>query len=118
MKKVKVDRIAHDDLQAVVFRLEGNLTDSKESYAFLEEVRGEIQKGRPLVLMNLEKIEYLSSSGIGILAACYTSAKNAGGRMGIVAASDPARKILELVCLWDAIERFDSEEEGLQTARG
>ena len=112
--KLKVEQARPERSDAVVFRLSGKLTDTKESYAFLEQVRGEIRKGVSLVLLNLEGIEYLSSAGVGILAACYTSAKNAGGRMAIAAASEGARKILEIVCLWEALKRYPSEEEALK----
>lgn len=116
MKKLKVERVSHDDRKAVVYRLEGRMMDTKEAYALLEEARGELKKGCRLILINLEKIEYLSSSGVGILAACYTSARNAGARMGLAGASEPARKVLELVCLWNALERFETEEDGLRSA--
>ena len=116
MKKLGIERIGHDDRRAVVYRLEGRMMDTKEAYAFLEEARGELKKGCRLILVNLSKVDYLSSSGIGILAACYTSARNAGARMGVVGASEPARKVLELVCLWDALERFETEELGLASA--
>ncbi len=112
--KLDVERVLPERSDAVVFRLSGKLTDTKESYAFLEQVRGEIKKGVSLVLLNLERIEYLSSAGVGILAACYTSAKNAGGRMAVAAVSDAARKILEIVCLWEALERYPSEEQALK----
>ncbi len=35
--------------------------------------------------------------------------------MGVAAASEGARKILEIVCLWDALERFESEDEAMKT---
>ena len=112
--RLGVERVQPEKPDTVIYRLSGRLTDTKESYAFLEEVRGEIKQGISFVLLNLEGIEYLSSAGVGILAACYTSAKNAGGRFGVAAASEGARKILEIVCLWDALERFASEDDALK----
>ena len=118
MKKLDIEREIHEPCGAIVYRLGGDLLDSKEAYALLDKVREELKKGCPLVLVNLQDIRYLSSSGIGILAACYTSAKKTGGRFALAGASEAAERILKLVCLWDAIERFDSEEEGIRSVSG
>ena len=113
---LQVERQVHEDPRAVVFRLDGKLTGTKDSYEFLEDVRDEIHAGQPCLILNLGQVSRITSPGVGILAACFTSVKNAGGRLCIVETPDAARTLLEVVCLWQMIEHYDSEEEALKAA--
>jgi anti-anti-sigma factor len=110
---LEVQRESHGDPAVVVFRLSGKMTGTHESYEFLEDVRTEIRSGVRAVLLNLEKVERMSSPGIGILAACYTSVTRAGSRMGIVAVPEHVAALLRIVCLWDMLPRYATEGEAL-----
>lgn len=101
------------DLDAVIFRLAGKVTGTPECYAFLEGVRDEIHAGRKVILLDLERVTKMSSPGIGILAACYTSATHAGGRLGLVAVPEPVAVLLRIVCLWDLLPRYVNRQEAL-----
>jgi|MudIll2142460700_1097286.scaffolds.fasta_scaffold504084_2 anti-anti-sigma factor len=116
-RELKYERIDKTDPQHSIFRVSGDLTDSRESYVLLEEIRKTLQGGCPLVLINLMQLGFISSSGVGILAASYTSARNAGGRLCIIGVSERGRILLEIVGLWTVIEHFDREEEALTGAK-
>ena len=111
--KMEIERSVCEDPRAVVYHLSGVLTDTKECYDFLEDVRKEIREGYLNVVLDLGKIPHVTSAGVGLLAACFTSAKNAGGRFCVVEVPERARVLLELVRLWDAIEHYATEEEAL-----
>ncbi len=102
-----------DGLDAVIFRLVGKVTGTPECYEFLEEVRDAIHAGRRVILLDLERVDKMSSPGIGILAACYTSATHAGSRLGLVAVPEPVAALLRIVCLWDLLPRYATREEAL-----
>ena len=115
---LEVERLDHEDARLVVFRLAGKLTGTKDCYAFLEGVRDDIHEGRSHVVLNLEKVERVTSPGIGILAACYTSATKAGGRLSVVAVPKTVRMLLEVVCLWDLLDHCSTEVEAIKLATG
>jgi len=112
-KKMTYEREICKDTQAVVFRLSGVLTGIQECYDFVEIVRDEIHDGNTFLVFNLEKIEMVNSTGIGILASCYTSITNANGFMTLVATSERVQAVLEMVCLWPLLKHHDSEAEAL-----
>ncbi|MCA9726276.1 MAG: STAS domain-containing protein [Candidatus Eisenbacteria bacterium] len=112
-KKLESQRIDHEQPQAVVYRLSGVLTDTKEAFDLLDDLRKAIRDGSPLIVINLEKIDHLTSAGIGVLAAAYTSAKRDGSRICLTNVADRGRSLLELVGLWALIEHRDTEADAL-----
>jgi anti-anti-sigma factor len=114
---LEIERIEQGDPLVVVFRLKGRLIATKECLDFLEDVRKDVRRGHSRIVFNLEQIQQVSSTGIGIIAASYVSITNAGARMRVAGASETARKLLELVCLWPLLEHHDTEEEALAALR-
>ncbi len=110
---LEVQRERRQDPNIVIFRLSGKMIGTKECYEFLEDVRDEVHAGHRIIVLNLEGLTKVSSPGIGILAACYTSVTNARGRICIVAVPDPVASMLKIVCLWDLLPRYATEREAL-----
>jgi anti-anti-sigma factor len=112
-RSLEVRREPQRDPNVVVYRLSGKMTGTQECYEFLDDVREAVHSGRKAVVFHLEGIERISSPGIGILAACYTSVTRAGGRMCIVSVPEPVASLLKIVCLWDMLPRYANEQEAL-----
>ena len=117
-KRLEIERIQHEDPKAVVYRLEGVLTDTKDCFGLLEMLRKDVKGGGSRVVIHLGKIEHITSAGVGILAACYLSANNAKSRLSISGASQQARSILQIVKLWDILDHYETEEEALAGRTG
>ncbi len=115
-KTLLVEQELNQATQSAVFRLSGKLTGTKECYEFLEDAREAINAGHRHIVVNLEKITHVSSPGIGIIAACYTSAQNAKGSLAVVEVPTRVRTLLEIVCLWKLVGGHISEESALQAA--
>jgi anti-anti-sigma factor len=115
--KLEVEKIERQDPAALVYRLSGILTDTHEAYEWLEDLRKAARrKDSPYIVINLEEVEHMPSSGVGILAACYTSVSNSGGRMCLAGVSDRVQSILELVGIWDILTHFPTEAAALAEA--
>ncbi len=115
--KLEISRTEHKDPKTVVYALSGPLTDTRECYELLDDVRGELKNGYLTIVLDLGKIARVTSSGIGLLAACFTSAKNAGGRMCLASVPEKTKILLELVQLWDIIGHYASQDEALAALR-
>jgi anti-anti-sigma factor len=108
-QKLEVHRV-DDALDGMtLYRLNGFFTDCKDSYNLLKEVRAASEARTVRLVMNLSGVSHLTSGGVGILAACYTSVTGSGGTMCLVGVSDRARVVLETVGLAKVLECFDSE---------
>ena len=103
-----------DEAEPVLaWRLSGVLTSSKESYDFLETLRARLRSEPRPVILNLDKVEHITSAGVGIVAAAYTSATNAGVRLVLASLPVQVKTILNLVNLLAVIEHFGTEKEAL-----
>ncbi len=113
-KEFRAEHHGRSEPDVDVWRLSGALTNSKESYDFLEAVRaGMRERPRPVVL-NLEKVDHATSAGIGIIAAAYTSAVNAGARLVLAALPKQVRTVLNILNLLSIIEHAESEEQAIE----
>ncbi|MBD3335033.1 MAG: STAS domain-containing protein [Candidatus Eisenbacteria bacterium] len=113
-KKIQVEELRRGDSKSVIYRLSGSLTDTHEGYQFLEQVRQAVADGFRLVVLNLSGMRHISSAGVGILAACYTSVKRNEGRMSLVDVPKQGETLLKLVMLWDLLGHHDTEEAALR----
>ncbi len=97
---------------AVIIEITGeidlyNVPDLKESIQKL------ISDQKFKVIINLAKVTYIDSSGIGALIFGLSSLKKHNGGMRIVHVSGSVRKVFELTKLTTFFEIYDSEEEAL-----
>lgn len=97
-----------------IYRLNGVLSDSEESYTFLASARGEMSADPRPLLLDLGGVEHVSSTGVGIVAALYRAAANANRAIALARLSRRNEIILEVVQLLRFIAAFDDERAALE----
>ncbi len=95
-----------------VIDVEGQVT------GFAEKVMNEAYEeasanGVTFVLINFEKLEYMNSSGIGLLVTILIRAQRSKCKLAACALSPHYRQIFELTRLEDAIAIFETEADAL-----
>jgi anti-anti-sigma factor len=98
-----------------VYRLNGVLTDSDESYAFLANAREEMSADPRPLLLDLAGVQHVTSTGVGIVAAVYKAAANANRVIALAGLSRRNEIILEVVQLLRFIVVFDDEHAALES---
>jgi len=112
VKKLEVSGETRDG-RTWIYTLSGNFFGSPEGYAFQETVRQNIAAGARRVIIDLEKIDRIDSSGIGILMALMWSASQAGAGLVLAAVSPTVEKVLSVAMLLEHIEHAGSVDEAL-----
>lgn len=97
---------------ARVIDIEGDIT------AFCEKVMSDAyteaaQPGTSVIVLNFGGLEYMNSSGIGLLVTILIRAQRAGHRLAAFGLSDHYRQIFSLTRLDEAIGIFDSEQAAI-----
>jgi len=105
-----------DDTNSVVYTMGGKLVGRPECYEFLEDARDYIQAGYVHVILEMENLARINSTGVGILAALFTSARQKGGRIYVVNSPDNVRRLLELARLWPVFVVCESVPVAMQIA--
>ncbi|HKW35805.1 MAG TPA: STAS domain-containing protein [Candidatus Acidoferrum sp.] len=92
----------------------GRLT-SFEVGALRDAISRLLKEGRKNIVLNLEALDYLDSSGIGELARSYVSVVKKDGEMKVVGLSAKVEEVLKITQLFRVFPEFPSEEEALDS---
>ena len=99
---------------AVVLELNGKLTGGPEAETFRNIFRTLMEEGKKNIIVNLKKVDWINSTGLGILIAGYTSVRKAGGDLVLCNVGDRIDSILYVTKLNLLFQAFDSEEEAAE----
>jgi len=107
-------KLTHALVENMLFaRLQGDLIGSPDSQQLVEIVNKSIEEGLVLCAVDLSKVRFINSSGIGILVSLLTKFRNRGGEMILINPSEHIRKLLIITKL-NAI--FTVAEDDAQAA--
>jgi anti-sigma B factor antagonist len=91
----------------VVMELKGKIMGGPDSTLFRDELKSHLDEGVKKVVIDLGKVDWMNSSGLGILIGGLTTVKNAGGEMKLARVTD---KIKSLLMITKLVQVFDSHE--------
>ena len=78
-----------------------------------ENIKNQMESGKTNIVINLDKVSYIDSSGIGVLISSLSNLKKAGGSLKIINVYASVRKVFELTKLTSFFDIYDSEQEAL-----
>lgn len=100
-----------------VLDLNGKIILGDESSSLREQIRSLLDAGKTKILLNLERVSFIDSSGVGTLVSSYTSAKSRGGEVKLANLTRKFRETLQVTRLLTVFEVFNSEAEGVASFR-
>jgi len=98
----------------VVLDLNGKLTGGPDAETFREVFKSLVDQDKKKIAVNLEKVSWINSTGLGILISGYTSVRRAGGDLVVMHASDRIESILYVTKLNLLFKSFENEEEAVK----
>ena len=99
----------------VILDLDGRLTVGQEAGALREAVLKLSAEGRHNVVLNLEKVEYIDSTGLGGLVICFTTLKRDGGALKLLNLNRRNVELLVLTKLQTVFEVFNDEQDSVNS---
>ena len=96
-----------------VLDLSGKITIGEGDVVLRERVTELLETSRLNILLNLGKVSYMDSAGIGELVACYKRAKEKGGIVKLLNPTGKVYDLLQLTKLEEVFEAFADEKEAL-----
>jgi anti-sigma B factor antagonist len=97
-----------------VFDLDGTFVLGGDG-GFKQRVETAITDGNRKLLINLAKVNYMDSSGLGELISGYTKMQRVKGQMKLVNVSTRLIQLLVITKLNTVFETFDSESEAISS---
>ncbi|HPB83760.1 MAG TPA: STAS domain-containing protein [Spirochaetota bacterium] len=105
-----INKRAKDDIVLLDITGEIDLYNAPEIKDIINKL---IEEQKYNVIINLEKVSYIDSSGIGALISSLSNLKKYQGGLKIINVYASVRKVFELTKLTSFFEIFDSEEDAL-----
>jgi anti-sigma B factor antagonist len=109
-------KISQDESGGVtILRLNGKLMGGPDSDVFQKLVKDLVERGRTSILVDMGKVSWVNSTGLGILISGYTTLKNAGGTLKLVGVNQRIDQIFMVTKLHTIFETFDEEARALSS---
>ena len=103
--------LKHGDVQ--VIKLRGDLKIGPPADAFRQTVDDILRAGDARIVIDLQDVNMIDSSGIGVLVRSLTSAKSRSGDLRLVNPSRLALQTLKIVGLLKLFQVFNDQQEAL-----
>ncbi len=99
-----------------ILDMDGKITIGEGSVALRSAIRRLLEEGKKKILLNLAKVGYIDSSGIGELVSSYTAiGKEDGGQLKLLNLTQKLQDLLTITKLLTVFDVYESEEEALSS---
>jgi anti-sigma B factor antagonist len=98
-----------------VVDLSGRLVLGEATSAFRNTVKGLVEGGEKKILLNLSKLNYMDSSGIGALVGGYTTVSGAQGQVKLTGLNGKVHDLLRITKLLTVFEVIDDEAKAVRS---
>jgi anti-sigma B factor antagonist len=99
--------------RVVVLDLEGKITIGEGDVILRETIEKHLQEDRKMILLNMARITYMDSSGIGELLSCFKDVTRQGGNLKLLNISTRIKDLLQITQLLSVFEYFDDKEKAV-----
>ena len=99
----------------VILDLHGRLVVGEATSGLREKIRELSEAGRHNIIVNLQDVDYIDSTGLGGLVISYTTLKKAGGALKVTNLSRRNIELLVLTKLSTVFEVFNDEQDAVNS---
>lgn len=99
----------------MIVDVSGRLIASEDPGRLKDKVTSLMFQGEKQLVLNLEHVSLVDSSGLGELVACHSSAVRAGGEVKLANAGKRLNDLLVMTRLLTVFDAHDSEEAALRS---
>lgn len=99
----------------VILDLSGRITVGEEASNLRDRLRSLCAEGRQNVILNLQNVDYIDSTGLGALVVGHTAIRKAGGRLVLENLNRRTIELLILTKLSTVFDVFDDEQQAVNS---
>ncbi len=98
-----------------ILDLTGPLTAGQAAVSLRETIQAHMARGVKNVILNLEHVEYIDSTGLGAMVMCFTALRKCSGRLVLLNLNRRHLELLVLTKLSTVFEIFDDEQQAVNS---
>lgn len=104
----------HLEGDIVILDVSGKIMGGEETTLFHGKIHEYITQNKKNIVVDLKKVDWMNSVGLGMLISALTTVKNSGGRL-VLANITKIESILTITRLITVFEHYDSREEAVSS---
>jgi anti-sigma B factor antagonist len=89
--------------------IDGRITLGEETGQLRDTVRQLVAAGKKKIILNLANVDYIDSSGVGELVGSFTTVRNVGGELKLLALTQKVQDVLHVTKLYTVFDIKDDE---------
>ncbi len=102
---IETREVAH----VTILDITGRIVLGDEIGDLRDAVRGLIASGKKKIVLNLQGVDYIDSSGVGELVGSFTTVRNAGGELKLLNLTQKVHDVLHVTKLYTVFDIKDDE---------
>ncbi|MDE2731142.1 MAG: STAS domain-containing protein [Bacteroidota bacterium] len=105
----------NEQYNAVVITLKGNVMGGPDGAKLHDRLHQLKDAGKKNVIVDLARVKFMNSSGLGMLISALTTMRNAGGDLRLANAADRIQSLLIVTRLITIFQHFESVSEAAES---
>jgi anti-sigma B factor antagonist len=100
---------------SVVIEFKGNVMGGPDAVSLNEKLHELIGQDKTNIVVDLGKVKFMNSSGLGMLIGALTTMRKAGGDLRIANATDKIESLLIITKLITVFKHYKSLDEAIES---
>ena len=98
-----------------VLKLDGKFMAGGDSFFLREKIKNILSMGIQKLLIDMDSVPYIDSTGVGFLVSSHTSLTNDGGHLKLLRVKPKILEVFKVMNLLSIFEIFDDEEIAMKS---
>ena len=96
-----------------IIEIRGSLVGDGETDSFHAAVSDFVEQGNKSLVVNMQRVNYMNSSGIGALVAAHSRYRRIGGDVKLACLSNSVQNVLAVTKLIDIFDTYPTVDEAI-----
>lgn len=92
----------------------GKIMGGPDATSLREVVRDLVNEDKKKIVIDLAEVDWMNSTGLGILISCLTTLKNSGGELKLSNVTDKIKSLLTITKLVTVFDAYDSTDDAIK----
>jgi anti-sigma B factor antagonist len=98
-----------------VLKLDGKFMAAGDSFFLREKIKNVLSMGIQKLLIDMDSVPYIDSTGVGFLVSSHTSITQEGGSLKLLKVKPKILEVFRLMNLLKVFEIFEDEETAMKS---
>ena len=109
-------KLSHSEMDGViVLEPKGKIMGGPDATMLHDMLHDFIDQNKRKVVIDLSKVEWMNSTGLGILISGLTTLRNNGGELKLAGITEKIESLLTITKLITVFENYDSVEDAVKS---